>query len=325
MDTQLFQQLHSEGLVSTSSFEKIKEASAQKLFSLHWEIKTVLYLGVLLLSGGLGILIYKNIDTIGHQAILAIIALLCAACFFYCVKNKLPYSNNKVAAPNAFFDYVLLLGCLTFISFIACIQFQYNVFGNSYGLATLFPMLVLFFSAYYFDHLGVLSMAITNFAAWLGISVTPLHILQSNDFYNSNIIITGLLCGVLLIVAGLLSNKKNIKKHFDFTYTNFGMHLVFISCLAAMFHFNGIYLLWFLLLAGIVYYFYTKAITEKSFYMLLVSTLYGYIGISYVVVEFISRLNGDIGLAYLGIFYFIGSGIGLAFFLINSNKKIKAT
>ena len=32
----------------------------------------------------------------------------------------------------------------------------------------------------------------------------------------------------------------------------------------------------------------------------------------------------DFGFVYLGIFYFIGTAIGLAFFLIKSNKKLKA-
>ena len=120
----LFKKLHAEGLVSDASFEKIKAESTGNLLSVQWELKTILYLGVLLLSGGLGILVYKNIDTIGHQVILAFIALVSAGCFYYCYKTKLPFSFGKVAAPNSFFDYVLLLGCLTFISFIAYLQYQ---------------------------------------------------------------------------------------------------------------------------------------------------------------------------------------------------------
>jgi hypothetical protein len=67
-------------------------------------------------------------------------------------------------------DYILLLGCLLLLILIAYLQFQYNVFGNRYGLATFIPMVLLFISAYYFDHIGVLTMAITNLAAWAGIT-----------------------------------------------------------------------------------------------------------------------------------------------------------
>jgi hypothetical protein len=324
MDIHLFQQLHEEGAITDDSFGQIKIYQNKKLFSVHWEIKTLLYLGVLLLTGGLGVLVYKNIDTIGHQAILGFIALVCIASFFYCIKTKLPFSANKVAAPNVYFDYVLLLSCLTFISFIAYLQFAYHIFGNRYGLAIFFPMLMLFCTAYYFDHLGILSLAITNLAAWLGITGTPMQLLKANDFDNSNIIFTGLLFGALLIALAFFTNKKNIKKHFEFTYTNFGMHVLFISCLAAMFHFESSYLLWFLLLAVLAYFFYRKSIWQKSFYFLLITTLYGYIGISYVVIRLLSAMNSfDMGAIYLGLLYFIVSAIGLILFLIKTNKKLR--
>jgi len=324
MKSSLLQQLVAEGSISEASYANIKQQQKGKLLSVHWEIKTILYLGVLLLSTGLGILIYKNIDTIGHQFVLLFIALVCGGCFFYCFKNKLPFAAHRVAAPNAFFDYVLLLGCCTFLIFVAYLQYQYNVFGNRYGLALFFPMLVLFFTAYYFDQLGVLSMAIVNLAAWLGLTVTPMKILAANDFNSATLIFTGLALGVLLLVADWLSGKKDFKKHFGFTYKNFGTHLVLICALAAMFYFENIYLAWFLLLMACIYFFYRKAINERSFYFILVITCYGYVAISYVVINFISHLrNIDMGAIYLGFLYFIVSGILLILFLINTNKKIK--
>ena len=275
-----------------------------------------------MLTSGLGILVYKNIDTIGHQAILLFIALICAGSFVYCNKNKEPFATSRVASPNALFDYVLLLGCSMFIIFIAYLQYQYNVFGDRYGLATFFPMVVLFLSAYYFDHLGILSMAITSFGAWLGITITPLRILEANDFNSSRIIFTGLFLGALLIFIGWITRRKEIKSHFEFTYSNFGLHVLLISCLAAMFQFP--YLPWFLLLAGVVTFFYFKALKEKSFYFLLMISLYSYIAVSYVFINFLERTGGGMGAIYLGFIYFIASAIGLVIFLININKKIKA-
>ena len=326
MDSQLFEQLHAEGILSGSSLQKIKEKEGNNLFSVHWEIKTLMYLGVLLLSGGLGILIYKNIDSIGHNVILLFLILLCAGSFYYCFKQKSAFSLNREASPNALFDYLLLLACLTFITFIAYLQYQYSFFGNRYGLASFIPMVVLFLSAYYFDNIGILSLAITNLAAWLGITVTPLEILKANDFNDTTIILTGLLLGAFLIAVALFSIQKNFKKHFEFTYTNFGIHILFICSIAAMFHFYSVYLLWFLLLMGIAFYFYTKSLAEKSFYVLLVTTLYAYFGISYVVINLLSLIRThDLGPIYLGLIYLIASGIGVVLFLINRNKKLKST
>ena len=84
----LLEQLHADGLVLPESYAKIKWKQQHILISVHWEIKTLLYLGVLLLSAGFSILVYKNIATIGHQVILLFIALVCSGCFFYCFKKS---------------------------------------------------------------------------------------------------------------------------------------------------------------------------------------------------------------------------------------------
>jgi Predicted membrane protein (DUF2157) len=322
MNIPLFEKLRTEGLINDASFEKIQADPSNKLLSVHWEIRTVLYLGVLLLTGGLGILVYKNIDTIGHQAILAFILAISIGCFAYCVNEKLPFSTGKVAAPNSFFDYIVLLGCLTFIIFIGYIQYQYKIFGDRYGLATFFPMLVLFFSAYYFDHLGVLSLAIANLGAWLGLTVTPLQLLQSNDFNSMTIIITGLLLGTFLIIIEELSSRKNIKKHFALTYANFGTHILFISCIAAVCQSEHHYLWWFLLLIAVAYYVYRKALQQRSFYFITIATIYTYIGLCYVVFQLLIISAGDNGFN-IGSLLFTGSTIGMLFFLREANKKLK--
>lgn len=324
MNFSVFEKLYAEGLISADSLERVRTRNSASLFSVHYELKTILYLGVLLLSTGLGVLIYKNIDTIGHMAVIGLIMLISAGSFTYCLKTKRPFSLQKVEAPTPFFDYVLLLGCLTFITLVGYTQVQYTIFGERFGLAFFIPMVVLFFSAYYFDHLGVLAMAITNLAAWCGIAVTPDKILSGNDFDDPALIITGLLLGAFLVAVAYVSKRYRIKEHFAFTYSNFGAHLLFISCLAAMFEFDKIYFLWFLLLMGIAGFFYRKAIQERSFYYMLILTLYAYIGISYVVVMLLLDNDFSDGVLYLTMIYFISSAIGLILFLISMNKKIKA-
>ena len=128
-------------------------------------------------------------------------------------------------APNAYFDYILLLGCLTLLTFITYLQVQYTAFGESYGLATFIPMVILFVCSYYFDHLGVLSLAITNLAAWMGVAVTPLKIFKANNFEDAQIIFAGLLLGTVLVLLAHLSKTRKLKEHFSFTYLNFGMNV----------------------------------------------------------------------------------------------------
>src|SRR5437868_13507666 len=115
--SKIYEELHSAGLLSDESFAKVNAAREVPLFSVHWEVKTLLYLGVLLLTSGLGLLIYENIDTIGHKFILALIALIFIGCFAYCFKTCLPFDTEKVKSTNASFDYILLLGSISFLTF----------------------------------------------------------------------------------------------------------------------------------------------------------------------------------------------------------------
>jgi hypothetical protein len=319
MNIYIFEKLFEEEFITGTALENIRDKEKKKLFSLHWELKTLLYLGIVLLTTGLGILIYKNLDTIGHQVIVLSIAVGCAACFGYCFKKSSGFTRLKNPVIKIWPDYILLLGCLLLLIFIAYIQFQYNIFGNRLGMATFIPMIILFVSAYYFDHIGVLSMAITNLAAWAGITVTPLHILQDNDFNSTNIIYTGLALGVVLLAVAQLSVSKNFKAHFAFTYKNFGANVLLISCLAALFSINY---LWFLLLGGACSYLFISAIREKSFYFIVITLLYAYVGISYMVIRMLSTI-GDIGSVYLGLFYFILSGIFLIRVMMSYNKQFK--
>ncbi len=303
---------------------KLKAYESNSLFSIYWEIRMALYIGVLLFATGAGILIYKNIDSIGHVAILAFIGCVTLLCWLYCFKNGSPFAIKKVASAGILFDYLLLLAALLTVTFIGYVQYQFQTFGKSLHLASAIPMVVLFSAAYRFDHIGVLTLAITNLGVWLGINVTPTSLLKSYQFNDEVIIYTGILLGLALQLIAWLSIKKDVKAHFAFTYHNFGVHLFFISCLAAIFHFN-FYLFWLLLLSAVAYFLFTKAIKEKSFYFLLIVTLYAFIALSFTVINLITKVNPNVerGLMFIISMYFITAPIGLIFFLIHYNKKLK--
>lgn len=327
MDAEFYKKLYDERLISEETLAKATDREQNPLFSVHWELKTLLYLGVMLLSTGLGVLIYKNIDTIGHQVILAFIALICGGSFAYCIKNKKPFSRERVKSPNSFFDYILLLGCLSLVSFLAYLQFQYGVFGTHYGMATLIPMLILFYVAYDFDHLGILAMAITNMGVYVGVTLNPYSIIQGN-IDNINLVYTYLLLGLFLLTAGFLSSEFNFKKHFKFNYTHFGINLVFLALLIGYFvHFDetaipGYNLIWLLGVFVASYFLYVDALKDKSFYFLLLILLYVYIALSTLVLRLLMAIN-DSGIIVLAPLYFIGSAAALIVILSKLNKKLK--
>ncbi len=216
----ILEKLQAENLLLPEESKLLTHRYDTKLFSVHWELKIILYLGVMLLSTGLGILIYLNIDTIGHTAIVTAIALACIACFVYCFRIVKPFTWKESVSEHPFADYILLLGCLLFLTFEGYLQLQYSLFGERYGIATLIPSVLFFLVAYRFDHKGILSMAITGLGGWLGLTVTPLDF-WDQDFGSDRLIFTGILFGAILTGLSYLITAKDWKKHFSFSYFNF--------------------------------------------------------------------------------------------------------
>src|SRR3954454_21908489 len=199
-------QLHSDGIITATELEHIEHYESSKLFSVYWEIRTILYAGILLLTSGIGILVYKNIDTIGHQTILAAIALAIVACFYYLQKHKQPYSNKEVKNVSPLFDYIALLGCLLFGTFVGYLQFEYHPFGNLLWLATLLPALLFLYCAYGFDHKGLLALGITGITSTLGLSIAPMQLLDNNNFTDFSLLLTALALGFTFLLVVLYNN-----------------------------------------------------------------------------------------------------------------------
>ncbi|SKB92371.1 DUF2157 domain-containing protein [Daejeonella lutea] len=320
----IFEDLHAQGLISDKSLENIQKKELGAFFSIHWELKTFLYLGVMMLSTGLGILVYKNIDSISHQAVLGAIGLICIACFAWCYKNKSPFSPEKVESPSSLFDYILLLGTLSFLSFIGYMQFQYEVFGTRYGMATFIPMVFLFWTAYYFDHLGILTMAIANLAIWMGISVTPKNLLRSGDFSNERALYTYLALGLFLLILAYFSRSYNFKKHFSFSYHNYGVHLAFIAIISGYFYYDYLYsLIWLAIFGMLAWFLYQNSFKQRSFYFLMITVLYSYVAISGFALRSLFFMDKSISLL-LAFLYLIGSGFCLVVILMDLNKKLKS-
>jgi hypothetical protein len=207
------------------------------------------------------------------------------------------------------------LGCLTFLIVEGYLQYQYTFFGTRYGLATLIPTLLFFPIAYYFDHRGALSLAIVALGSWLGVTITPLEMLNNNYFNSESLVYTGALLGILLSLMGYVSDIKDIKKHFAFTYLNFGSHLFFIAALTGLFNFNQL-LFTALIIGGLAFFIYYARKTS-SFYFLLISVIYAYIAATYLIIKALNIVDVDPSVYFL---YFIFSCALMLTFIFNYKK-----
>jgi hypothetical protein len=286
-------ELLEKGLITPEQFTKIDLITSGKVVSVFYELRTLLYLGILLLTTGLGILIYENIGDLGHIAAIGLLALLTVACFVYVNRNAPPYSNESVKGPTPYYDYIVLLGALLFISVLGYLQYQYEIFDNAMGLTTLITALFFFFVAYRFDHAGVLSLAITALASFWSISISPTK-WYSGDFFSSDTLhATGLIFSGAVAAVALFLDRKKIKTHFTFTYINFCCLIFFVSALVGLFSYNyysdgpDTRLLYVLLILGGAAFAWYMARYKKSFLFLLYAFIATYIAFTYVLAEFV--------------------------------------
>lgn len=317
--------LFNSGLISEENYKKILREHESRPLSIYWHIRIVLYLGVTFIAGSLGVIIYEHIDQIGHLTLILSIAIAMIVCFFFAFRQIPHFSTDKIESENPWTDYLVLLACLLFLTLEGYLQAEYSIFGERYGLATIIPALIMFGLAYRFDHLGILSIAISLLASWLGISLTPRELFTQNDFSTEAIVYAGILLCIILLVAGIAGNKKDVKKHFTFTYFNFGFHVGAVAIIGAAFNFDYGEA-WLLLILPLVLlaYFYGKKNT--SFYAILCAVIYAYIAASYWFVEsflsLVERWEESIILGYILYVYFIASAILTVQFLRKTYKMM---
>src|SRR5947199_10576566 len=84
-----------------------------ELLSVHWELRALLYLGVLLVSGGVGLLVKENLDRLGRVAIAVVIGLAAAAALAWLFRVARPFPWRDLPSPTLAVDYMLLMCVLS--------------------------------------------------------------------------------------------------------------------------------------------------------------------------------------------------------------------
>ena len=320
MKTNTHEKLFEKNLINEKQFNFLNLVKTSKLISVYYELQIILYVGVLLFASGIGILIYKNIGQIGHIVSLILLFLANILSFIYVYKQAFSYSNSKVEAPTPYFDYVLLLASLLLISVQGYLQFLFGFLNNNLELSSLFTALIFFYLAYRYDNLGILSLAITSFAAFWGLSISPQKWYSANFFSFENFHIVGIVFSISMAILAFYLNKNEIKKHFTFTYLNFSSLIFNFSVLTGVFTSSNSWFYLILLALG-CYYMVIFAKNVKSFLFLLYTFIFAYIGTTYILYKIIESSGPQ--LFMLAYFYPIISCGGFIYFIIKYKNYFK--
>lgn len=317
-EEEIIQKLVQKDLMTAEQFEEVKTYRALGIFSLHNELLFLLYLSVLLFTTGVGTLIYKNIDSIGHGFILGFLFLITVACFYFSFKKSKGFSKEDVDFEHPVYNYLVLTATILSCIFVGYLQFQYSIFGPDYSLATLFSALISFGVAYYFNNKSALSIAITGLATTIGISLTPKDLLENDIYSNPMLSYYGLALGVLLLVWNYYAIKINLKKHFSLVFVTFALHLISICCIAGLL--EDYWFLFVFLMTGSTYYFYRTSYEINTISIFTFALIYGYIGFNIVLFKMDLNFFGEM-ILLIAPFYFIGSIFGFIQLIKQFNKK----
>lgn len=219
------QRFHREGFLDDRQAEFFLRVARRQLVSVRFELQMLLYGGILLVLAGAGALAAENIERIGPPVVSSILGLAAAACLIYVFRRSPPFSREEVPSPSLAFDYVLLLGALLAGSALAYLETQFALFGPDWHWHLLIVSLFYLAAAFRFDSRAVLSLALTTFAAWRGISTSaPLVWLTGGR--EEAIRLDAIATGSLFLAAAFLTLRSGFKRHFEPVWTNLGLILV---------------------------------------------------------------------------------------------------
>ena len=219
------------GVLPPDEAPRLLRAARDELVSVHGELRTLLYVGVLLVTGGVGLLVEENLDRIGPVAIAVGIGLAALAALGWVARVAPPFSWREAPSPNLGFDYVLLLGVLLAAADLAYVEVRFTPLGAHWPWHLLIVAVFTALAAFRFDSRVVFSLALSTFAAWRGVSVAWFgsKALDGWGAAGDPVRWNAIGCGVLFVLLGFAMARTGRKAHFEPVATYLGWLLLLAS------------------------------------------------------------------------------------------------
>jgi len=207
------------GALPPAAAPRLLRIARGELISVHAELRALLYAGVLLLTGGVGLLVRQNLDRIGPVAIATVLGLAAAAALTWVARVAPPFSWQEVPSPNLAFDYILLLGILLVAADLAYCEVQLGLPASHREWHLLIVAVLAGLAAFRCDSRIAFSLSLTSFAAWRGVALADAatsrawgaRAWDAAEAWRWNAIA----CGILFAGLGLALAHWRRKAHFE--------------------------------------------------------------------------------------------------------------
>jgi hypothetical protein len=285
------------GTISPEQHSLLSRIASGELFSIFLELNILLYAGILAFVGGLGWTVSTWSEQLGDVLVLGVLTAILGACLWYCFSRAPAWSREQTASPNLIFDYVLYLGALVWSIELTYVETRLHLFSGNWDAYLLATSVPFFFLAYRFDNRFVLSLAMTSLAGWFGVTISRWMPGQDAVYRQYAI-----LYGLVLAAIGLGLTRLGWKKHFLDTYLNLAANVLFWAVLSGVFERENTGL-WFLALVVLCGVCLAWGIPQRQFSFVAYAAVYGYAGVSSIVLR-----DASSGFEF---FYFMFTGIGM--------------
>jgi hypothetical protein len=274
-----------QGAISPGQYTHLTSLARREPLSVFLELNILLYAGVLAFVAGLGWTVTTWSHQLGDALVLALLSILLAACFWYCFSRAPAWSEAKTPAPSPVFDYVLYLGCLAWCVELTYLESRFHLLSGQGDVYLLASSSFFFFLAYRFDNRFVLSLALSSLAGFFGLVISQ-WLPNQDPVYRRY----GLLYSLLVGCSGVLLKLRGLKPHFFDTYLNLAANVLFLASLFGVFDQQGVGP-WFLILLIACGASLAWGLTQRQFAFVAYAAVYGYIGISWMLVPDIQGLT----------------------------------
>lgn len=277
-------ELSAKGLLDEASARRLDELETRAHVPLARELHALLYLGALLILGGVGAAAKDHLNELGPMTILTALGLGSAACLACCFRAGRPFAPGRVESPNVAFDYILYLGVGLAGVFATYLEWKFHLLGDWWDLYLFFAGLACLGLAYRFDNRLVLSTGLVNLAGWAGVRFSRW------DVPALGVRAAGFALGAALLGLAETSRRSAVKAHFEETYLRFGVHLCLLSLIYGAGRLGDVDL-WLLLAAcGALAAWSSR---RRKFEVFAAAVVYAYAGAMRAV---LSGLSGDLTL-----------------------------
>jgi hypothetical protein len=298
------EELRDAGLLPADRAAFLSDIETGRLFSVSAELRSVLYLGALFVVYAVGATVNKYKALLGPMAVnLPLLAGL-AATFAYIHLHRVPFSKGWVDSPDRAFDYVLFLGCALVGIECAYLEGQYRLLKDHWDWYLAGSSVLFFYLAYRHDNRMVLSMALANAAAWMGVRWNRW------GFDDQEVLLS--VFGLASAGAGTALQSAGWKPHFQDTYLHFGVHALLLGLLIGCFSSGMLEPFYLTALLGACAFVIVRAYRARRFVYFLYGVLYAYAGAAFKLTEHFraseALLTHAVGAASLAAVIFVFRG-----------------